>query len=85
MCCSSAELNLPGGNHDGIMEFPAETPTGAFLRDVLPGEKPETVRNQFIEAWLRQQKRKEEQANMRPFLPPALKEKVKALAEGEGV
>ena len=43
MCCSSAELNLPGGNHDGIMEFPAETPTGAFLRDVLPGEKPETV------------------------------------------
>ena len=48
-------------------------------------EKPETVRNQFIEAWLRQQKRKEEQANMAPFLPPALKEKVKALAEGEGV
>ena len=48
-------------------------------------EKPETVRNQFIEAWLRQQKRKEEQANMKPFLPPALKEKVKALAEGEGV
>ena len=43
MCCSSAELNLPGGNHDGIMEFPADTPTGAFLRDVLPGEKPETV------------------------------------------
>ena len=40
-------------------------------------EKPETVRNQFIEAWLRQQKRKEEQANMAPFLPPALKEKVK--------
>ena len=43
MCCSSAELDLPGGNHDGIMEFPAETPTGAFLRDVLPGDKPETV------------------------------------------
>ena len=43
MCCSSAELNLPGGNHDGIMEFPAETPTGAFLRDVLPGDKPEVV------------------------------------------
>ena len=43
MCCSSAELNLPGGNHDGIMEFPAETRTGAFLRDVLPGDKPETV------------------------------------------
>ena len=43
MCCSSAELDLPGGNHDGIMEFPPETPAGAFLRDVLPGEKPETV------------------------------------------
>ena len=43
MCCSSAELNLPNGNHDGIMEFPPETPTGAFLRDVLPGDKPETV------------------------------------------
>jgi len=43
MCCSSAELNLPGGNHDGIMEFPAETPAGAFLRDVIPGEKPEVV------------------------------------------
>ncbi len=43
MCCSSAELNLPNGNHDGIMEFPSETPTGAFLRDVLPGDKPEIV------------------------------------------
>ena len=43
MCCSSAELNLPGGSHDGIMEFPSETPTGAFLRDVLPGDRPETV------------------------------------------
>ncbi|MBQ5530900.1 MAG: phenylalanine--tRNA ligase subunit beta [Kiritimatiellae bacterium] len=43
MCYSSAELDLPGGNHDGIMEFPPETPTGAFLRDVLPGDKPETV------------------------------------------
>ncbi len=43
MCCSSSELNLPGGDHEGIMEFPAETPTGAFLRDVLPGDKPETV------------------------------------------
>jgi len=43
MCCSSAELNLPNGNHDGIIEFPAETPTGAFLRDVLPGDRPEVV------------------------------------------
>lgn len=46
-------------------------------------EKPETVRNQFIEAWLRQQKRKEEQANMKPFLPPALKEKVLAIGDGQ--
>ncbi len=43
MCCSSAELNLPEGDHDGIMEFPSETKTGAFLRDVLALEKPETV------------------------------------------
>ncbi|MCQ2389432.1 MAG: phenylalanine--tRNA ligase subunit beta [Kiritimatiellae bacterium] len=43
MLCSSAELKLPGGDHDGIMEFPAETPVGAFVRDVIPGEKPETV------------------------------------------
>ena len=43
MLCSSKELALPGGNHDGIMELPADAPVGAFLRDVLPGEKPETV------------------------------------------
>ncbi len=43
MCCSSAELLLPGGDHEGIMEFPAETKTGQFLRDVLSLEKPETV------------------------------------------
>lgn len=42
MCCSARELCL-GGDHDGIMEFPAETPVGAFVRDVVPGEKPETV------------------------------------------
>ena len=47
-------------------------------------ERPETIHNQFIDAWLRQEKRREEQANMAPFLPPALREKVKALAEGEG-
>ena len=33
------------------------------------------------EAWERQQKRKEEQANMAPFLPPALKEKVLAIGD----
>lgn len=43
MCCSSAELDLPGGDHSGIMELPPETPAGSFLRDVLPGDKPETV------------------------------------------
>ena len=43
MLCSSKELALPGGNHDGIMELPADTEVGAKLRDVLPGEKPETV------------------------------------------
>ncbi len=43
MLCSSKELALPGGNHDGIMELPDDAPVGAFLRDVLPGEKPETV------------------------------------------
>lgn len=43
MLCSSKELLLPEGSHDGIMEFPADTPTGAFVRDVVGGEKPETV------------------------------------------
>ena len=42
MCCSSRELML-GDNHDGIMEFPAETETGALVRDVVAAEKPETV------------------------------------------
>ena len=44
-------------------------------------DRPETIHNQFIEAWERQQKRKEEQTNMAPFLPPALKEKVLAIGE----
>ncbi len=44
-------------------------------------ERPETIHNQFIEAWGRQQKRQEEQTNMAPFLPPALKEKVLAIGE----
>ena len=47
-------------------------------------EKPETIRSQFMETWQRQQKRQAEEAAMAPFLPPALREKVKALAEGEG-
>ena len=43
MLCSSRELGLPGGTHEGIIELPAETPVGAFARDVTGGEKPETV------------------------------------------
>jgi phenylalanyl-tRNA synthetase beta chain len=42
MCCSARELCL-GDSHDGILEFPPETPAGAFVRDVVPGERPETV------------------------------------------
>ncbi len=42
MLCSSRELMLDG-DHDGIMEFPPETPNGAFVRDVVGSEKPETV------------------------------------------
>ncbi len=42
MCCSLKELGF-GQDHSGIVEFPADTPTGAFVRDVLGGEKPETV------------------------------------------
>ncbi len=42
MCCSSRELML-GDSHDGIMEFPAETKVGAFVRDAIEGEKSETV------------------------------------------
>ena len=43
MLCSSSELKLPGGNHDGIIELPSDTPAGTLARDVLGGEKPETV------------------------------------------
>ena len=42
MCCSAKELQL-GSDQSGIIEFPAETPVGAFVRDVVPGEKPEVV------------------------------------------
>ena len=43
MLCSSKELALAGGTHEGIIELPADAPVGAFARDVLGGEKPETV------------------------------------------
>ncbi len=42
MCCSEKELKLGEGN-SGIIEFPPETKTGAFVRDAVSGEKPETV------------------------------------------
>lgn len=42
MCCSYRELGY-GNDHSGIIEFPHETPAGAFVRDCLGGEKPETV------------------------------------------
>lgn len=42
MCCSWKELGF-GTDHSGIIEFPPETPVGAFVRDFAPGEKPETV------------------------------------------
>ncbi len=42
MCCSEKELKLGEGN-SGIIEFPPETKTGAFVRDAVGGEKPETV------------------------------------------
>ncbi|MBO7683364.1 MAG: phenylalanine--tRNA ligase subunit beta [Kiritimatiellae bacterium] len=42
MCCSEKELQV-GEGASGIIEFPPETRVGAFVRDVVPGEKPETV------------------------------------------
>lgn len=43
MLCSSKELALTGGTHEGIIELPADAKVGAFARDVLGCEKPETV------------------------------------------
>jgi len=42
MCCSEKELCIGEGN-SGIIEYPAETPTGALVRDVAKLEKPEVV------------------------------------------
>lgn len=42
MCCSEKELHIGEGN-SGIIEYPAETPTGALVRDVAKLEKPEVV------------------------------------------
>ena len=42
MCCSEKELHIGEGS-SGIIEFPPETPVGAFVRDAVAGEKPETV------------------------------------------
>ena len=42
MCCSEKELCIGEGN-DGIIEYPAETPNGTCVRDIVGLEKPETV------------------------------------------
>ena len=42
MCCSEKELHIGEGNA-GIIEYSAEVPTGALVRDVAKLEKPETV------------------------------------------
>lgn len=42
MCCSEKELRI-GAGADGIIEYPAETPTGALVRDIAQLEKPDTV------------------------------------------
>lgn len=42
MCCSEKELCVGEGN-DGIIEYPASTPNGAFVRDLAGLEKPEVV------------------------------------------
>lgn len=42
MCCSWKELGF-GSDHSGIIEFPDDAIPGTFVRDLAPGEKPETV------------------------------------------
>ena len=42
MCCSEKELHI-GQGADGIIEYPAETPVGALVRDVAQLPKPEVV------------------------------------------
>ena len=42
MCCSEKELHI-GNGEAGIIEYPAETPVGALVRDIAKVEPPETV------------------------------------------
>ncbi len=42
MCCSEKELCI-GADESGIIEYPAETPVGALVRDVAKLPKPEVV------------------------------------------
>lgn len=42
MLCSARELKL-SGDHNGIMILPADIPAGTPVRDVVGGEKPQTV------------------------------------------
>ncbi len=47
-------------------------------------ERTEVIRGQFIQAWERQQRLREERENLLPFLPAPLREKVLALEERTG-
>ena len=47
-------------------------------------ENEDVLRAQFIRAWERQQKAREERENLLPFLPAGLKEKFLALEKGQG-
>ena len=47
-------------------------------------ERTEVIRGQFIQAWERQQRLREARANLLPFLPAPLREKVLALEERTG-
>jgi len=42
MCCSEKELHI-GAGEAGIIEYPAETPVGALVRDLAQLPKPEVV------------------------------------------
>lgn len=53
-------------------------------RSMCMSENIDAVRAQFIRAWERQQKAREERENLLPFLPEGLKEKFLALNEGAG-
>lgn len=53
-------------------------------RSMCQSENVDAVRAQFIRAWERQQKRKEEQEQLLPLLPEGLKKTFLGLTEGTG-